>query len=499
MAFARDSYTAGAAQTDYTITFGYLEEDHVTVYEDGVLQTEGGSNDYTIVSGVTVRFNSGHAGGEVILLIRSTSQSSRLVDYANASTITESDLDNDSLQAFYMCQEAIDSVATGMGLNVSDQWDGESKKIQDVADPTLAQDAATQNYVDSVLVSLGNVPDPLAGETGYVLAATGAGAWDWTDKTPTLSRYTYVATAAQTSFTGADANGNTMAFTSAGLFGVWLNGVLLRPGAGFDYTTTSTTTITLVSGANLNDVLEVVTFNDSLVLADAISQTTADARYLQLTDDLETLLGFGTQGDLLYYNGTDWVALAAGTSGYHLKTQGAGANPAWDDLSSSLPGRTGGTTDLTNAGADDLTEVDISISDADLNWFMFSVFAASQSALNNPIGLRLGTSGGIKSTGYNCKGTTHGNATDDYTTGFFTGDATFSDSGDTIDHSFQLRRMYDDVWQFHGNLHVDGDGNQSAGWGWIDLADTLTTVRITTLNGTATLDGGTDARYGYGR
>lgn len=37
----------------------------------------------------------------------------------------------------------------------------------------------------------------------------------------------------------------------------------------------------------------------------------------------------GTQGRILYDNGSAWVALATGTSGYYLKTQGAGANPIW--------------------------------------------------------------------------------------------------------------------------------------------------------------------------
>lgn len=37
----------------------------------------------------------------------------------------------------------------------------------------------------------------------------------------------------------------------------------------------------------------------------------------------------GTQGDIIYYNGTNWVTLAAGTNGYFLKTQGTGANPIW--------------------------------------------------------------------------------------------------------------------------------------------------------------------------
>lgn len=37
------------------------------------------------------------------------------------------------------------------------------------------------------------------------------------------------------------------------------------------------------------------------------------------------------QGDVLYNNGSNWVRLAAGTSGQFLKTNGAAANPAWAD------------------------------------------------------------------------------------------------------------------------------------------------------------------------
>lgn len=37
----------------------------------------------------------------------------------------------------------------------------------------------------------------------------------------------------------------------------------------------------------------------------------------------------GTQGDIIYFNGTDWVVLNAGTAGQLLSTGGAGANPSW--------------------------------------------------------------------------------------------------------------------------------------------------------------------------
>ena len=37
-----------------------------------------------------------------------------------------------------------------------------------------------------------------------------------------------------------------------------------------------------------------------------------------------------TQGDILYYNGTAWAKLAAGTANYALVTNGAAANPAFE-------------------------------------------------------------------------------------------------------------------------------------------------------------------------
>jgi len=46
-------------------------------------------------------------------------------------------------------------------------------------------------------------------------------------------------------------------------------------------------------------------------------------------------LGSDAQGDVMYYNGTDWARLGAGTSGMFLKTQGAGANPVWATASGS--------------------------------------------------------------------------------------------------------------------------------------------------------------------
>lgn len=50
------------------------------------------------------------------------------------------------------------------------------------------------------------------------------------------------------------------------------------------------------------------------------------------------------QGDILYHNGTVLTRLAVGTNGQFLKTQGAGANPVWADIS-------GANTALSNLAA----------------------------------------------------------------------------------------------------------------------------------------------------
>jgi hypothetical protein len=48
-------------------------------------------------------------------------------------------------------------------------------------------------------------------------------------------------------------------------------------------------------------------------------------------DGTDIALGSDAQGDVMYYDGTNWARLAAGTSGRFLKTNGAAANPAWAD------------------------------------------------------------------------------------------------------------------------------------------------------------------------
>jgi hypothetical protein len=73
----------------------------------------------------------------------------------------------------------------------------------------------------------------------------------------TANRFKYTATASQTTFTGADANGNTLAY-DAGFLDVYLNGIKLVNGS--DFTASSGTSIVLAIGASASDILEVIAY-----------------------------------------------------------------------------------------------------------------------------------------------------------------------------------------------------------------------------------------------
>lgn len=68
---------------------------------------------------------------------------------------------------------------------------------------------------------------------------------------------------------------------------------------------------------------------------DALAVTTATIA-ANAVDGTKIALGSDAQGDVMYYDGTNWVRLAAGTSGQFLKTNGAGANPAWVTASGGM-------------------------------------------------------------------------------------------------------------------------------------------------------------------
>jgi hypothetical protein len=88
-----------------------------------------------------------------------------------------------------------------------------------------------------------------------------------------LTRYYFVATAAQTTITGTDANGLTLAYV-AGSEAVYVNGALQVRGQ--DYTATNGTSVVLSSALAVNDVVEIFAYT-AFTVANAYTKAEVDS------------------------------------------------------------------------------------------------------------------------------------------------------------------------------------------------------------------------------
>ena len=187
-------------------------------------------------------------------------------------------------------------------------------KVTGLADPTVGTDAVTKNYVDTVYGSVSSAAvsataaansasaaeadrilvqsvydtfddrylgakasDPATDNDGNALI-TGALYFDtsnnitkvyngseWQAASSSIEGikqdFLYVATAAQTVFSGADSNGNTLVVDQVGLVAVYMNGVRLIKDT--DYTVSApSNSVTLTSGAASGDRIEVEVFGN---------------------------------------------------------------------------------------------------------------------------------------------------------------------------------------------------------------------------------------------
>ena len=91
-----------------------------------------------------------------------------------------------------------------------------------------------------------------------------------TDGFGVRNRFLYLASADDTSVSGADANGATLTFTDGAYVDVYLNGVLLK--AGTDYNTNTANTIASLSAMSANDEVTVIVY-DVFTVGDMVSAT----------------------------------------------------------------------------------------------------------------------------------------------------------------------------------------------------------------------------------
>ena len=129
-----------------------------------------------------------------------------------------------------------------------------------------------------------------------------------TDGFGVRNRFLYLASADDTSVSGADANGATLTFTDGAYVDVYLNGVLLKTGT--DYNTNTANTIAGLSAMAANDEVTVIVY-DVFTVGDMVSATSGGTFVGNVTfngdisvgDDVSlasdgAVLGFGADNEI---------------------------------------------------------------------------------------------------------------------------------------------------------------------------------------------------------
>ena len=101
---------------------------------------------------------------------------------------------------------------------------------------------------------------------------------------------------------------------------------------------TVTATFFKGNGSQLDGITATV-IADNIVTTSKIANGAVTAA--KIAANVVTTDATGVQGDILYYDGSEWARLSAGTGGYFLQTQGASQNPTWVSPEAGPKGPTG--------------------------------------------------------------------------------------------------------------------------------------------------------------
>ena len=151
-------YTGDGNTTSFAYTFAVLsgqQENHIIVGVDDSTTTGGkfevvAPADYTIdASAGTITFDTAPESGARIRIRRDSDASTLLVDFKNGTVLPERDLDLAYVHNLYLNEE----IEEGSGRQVltkndDGNYDGDSVKLVNLADPENAQDAVTKGYAD---------------------------------------------------------------------------------------------------------------------------------------------------------------------------------------------------------------------------------------------------------------------------------------------------------------------------------------------------------------
>lgn len=137
------NYLGDDVTTDFAVPFSYTSQNEV------VVTRQGGPVSYTFINPALIQIDAPLATGDALKIERDTSLASKKVVFANGSPATAGMLNTAFDQLLQGLQEASDTAGSQLAVTDTGDWDALGRKITNVTDPTLAQDVATKNYVDT--------------------------------------------------------------------------------------------------------------------------------------------------------------------------------------------------------------------------------------------------------------------------------------------------------------------------------------------------------------
>jgi hypothetical protein len=164
MALSFVQYTGDGSNRNFGVPFPYIKRDHISVTVNGTAVA------YAWLTTSTIQTATTPANGAVVEVRRQTPQT-RLVDFVDGSTLSESDLDLASIQTLYLAQELGDAAveAKEIASGVIGQADIAVADAADARARAVAAEATAQSALNNVYGALNDIQGALDG------AATAAG------------------------------------------------------------------------------------------------------------------------------------------------------------------------------------------------------------------------------------------------------------------------------------------------------------------------------------
>lgn len=135
MAYSLVRYTGNGITASYTFPFQYISSDHVQVRVNGVAAI------FSFLNANTVTISPAPALDSVVEIKRVTPKDTVPVNFTDGSVLLERDLDLLATFDLYIAQEAADAVAETISTDSIGRWDGQGKRLGNLA-PAIANDEA---------------------------------------------------------------------------------------------------------------------------------------------------------------------------------------------------------------------------------------------------------------------------------------------------------------------------------------------------------------------